>query len=305
LGDSGKIEEVLEVGGARIALKRVLRAGGSRGAILLINGAIATMATTRWAEKGLREYDLIGFDFPNMGASGALNPGIGVLSKEQEARIVLEIVDRFRPIHLISVSWGGTALLLALMENPPGIESAVVASYSLGLSDRLVELSRRLVEISLAGDRIGASEMILDGLAAHLSPGMKRLYEAYFMSLDETQILYAIEQVRYVLEQRPDEHLESLSSLTVPMLFMNGELDLYTPPEAMRPIGAFVRNSTFNVVPGAGHFLATENRAAEAYVCRVLRGFLSGERHASSPAGSGGLAWPMDWSAPAASPDAR
>lgn len=269
-------QQVVDVDGTRIAVKRTVRTEGSHGSILLINGAIATIATTRWAEKGLPHYDLIAFDFPNMGASRALNPEIGVVSKEQEARIVLELIEMFDPQHLISVSWGGTALLLALMERPAGIRSAVVGSYSLGLSEQLVELSRKLVEVSHAGHRHEASEMILNGLGHYLSPGMKRLYETYFMSLDEVQIAYAAEQVRYVLEQRPDEHLSGLARIDVSILFVNGALDLYTPPSAIRPIEMFVADTVFRVVPDAGHFLATESRETENRVSAVVGEFLAG-----------------------------
>lgn len=268
------IEEVIDFSIGRVAVRRTIRNEPSQGTVLLINGAIATISTARWAEKGLQNFDLVAFDFPNMGRSRAMNQTLGVVSKEDEARLVLEFIERYRIDHLISTSWGGSALLLTLLAKPPHVRSAIVASFSLGVQPRLATLSRQLLAFAAIGDRAGAADLIINGLGEFLSEGLKRVYRSYFLDLDDLQLAYAAEQIRYVMAQEAEGYLKKFTEVDIPILFLNGGEDRYTPPESVRAIGGYLTNSLFHVVPGAGHFLTNESRATFHHVCEVVNGFL-------------------------------
>lgn len=62
-----------------------------------------------------------------------------------------------------------------------------------------------------------------------------------------------------------------LADLDLPVYLRVGELDQATPPDGAREIARRLPDATLDVVPGVGHMLAQEDRAATV---QALRGFL-------------------------------
>ncbi|MCR8280813.1 (R)-3-hydroxydecanoyl-ACP:CoA transacylase, partial [Pseudomonas aeruginosa] len=99
--------------------------------IILVNGSLSTTASFAQTVKYLQpHYNVVLYDQPYAGQSKPHNENRTPISKECEARILLELIERFRADVVMSFSWGGVATLLALAQRPGRIRRAVVNSFS-------------------------------------------------------------------------------------------------------------------------------------------------------------------------------
>lgn len=60
----------------------------------------------------------------------------------------------------------------------------------------------------------------------------------------------------------PVKYLARFSPISVPVLFVNGELDLYTTPRDASTFGPYIGRASFATLPQAGHFLSLEGPLA-------------------------------------------
>ncbi|NQE97948.1 alpha/beta hydrolase, partial [Bacillus subtilis] len=83
--------------------------------IILVNGSLSTTASFAQTVKYLQpHYNVVLYDQPYAGQSKPHNENRTPISKECEARILLELIERVRADVVMSFSWGGVANLLAL-----------------------------------------------------------------------------------------------------------------------------------------------------------------------------------------------
>jgi rhamnosyltransferase subunit A len=280
----GGVETIVQCLDFDIAVRSIRRPRGSRGGILFVNGAIATTNALRWVEKGLAEFDIFSFDFPHLGRSARLNADRPRPSPEADSEIVLALIERLAPDYLFSVSWGGTAALMALARRPPSIRRAALGSYSLGMTETMRGLSTRLLELNAAGDDAAAAELVVGELGEHLSGRLRRIYLDYFLGLAQDQVSQVADHVRHVLSLDAAAYLERLRAVEIPLLCVNGALDRFTPPAAIRPIAAYAAGAEFAEIPGAGHFLTNESMATARLVAQAVVQFLHRDPIASSAA---------------------
>ena len=154
--------------GFDIAVRLVRRLAGPRERILFVNGAIATTNALRWVEKGLADFEIVSFDFPHLGRSAAFNAGRPPSDPETDAAIVLALIEQLRPDYLISISWGGTAALMALAERPASVRRAVLGAYSLGVTASMHDLGVELLTL-IGVDNTAAARLVVGELGEHLS----------------------------------------------------------------------------------------------------------------------------------------
>ncbi len=254
-----------------VAVQVVRRLHAPAGRILFVNGAIATLSALRWAEHGLDEFELVLFDFPMVGRSAALNPGLADVGREDEAAIVAALVGRFRPDYLVSLSWGGAAALSALSQRPASVRRAIVASFAHEVSAPLAQMSEAVFACAAEGRFADGAAAAVEALGEHLPSRLKASLARYFLELEPRQIAHILRHMRDTATLDARDFRQVLRAIDTPVLFANGAWDRFAPPEAARAFAGDVRGADFTIVPNAGHFLGLESRAAAAWGCDVIR----------------------------------
>jgi rhamnosyltransferase subunit A len=251
--------------------------------VILVNGALATTTSFNQTVKYLKEhFNVVLYDLPYAGQSKQHNHGCSLLTKDDEVDILSFLIGRFEPSHLVSVSWGGVAALLALARSPKSVRRAVIASFSPKLNEKMLDYLDKGQLYLETKDQAGAATLLNDTVGKYL-PRLLRIFNyRYLTTLAQhecAQIAFHIQQIRQLDAQR---YVNSFTSIKLPVLFLNGELDEYTTVRDVRQLSQYVFNSSFAIVPGAGHFLDLESKRSWHLVREIITGFLV-ERGTKSP----------------------
>ena len=112
---------------------------GANKTAIMVNGALATTTSFSPTIRNLKDnVNIVLFDLPFAGRSREHNTNISaVLSKDDEVKILLYLIEHFKVNFLISASWGGVSSLLSLARRPPTIEKAVILSFSPVINDAM------------------------------------------------------------------------------------------------------------------------------------------------------------------------
>ncbi|WP_061237855.1 alpha/beta fold hydrolase [Ectopseudomonas composti] len=231
--------------------------------VLLINGALSTTGSFGQTVKYLQpHFNLVLFDLPFAGKSREHNALGRVVSKEDEVRIILDLIERFQVNFLLSVSWGGVSAMLALAESPPSVERAIISSFSPVINDAMRDYLDKGQAYLATRDKRKIGSLLNDTVGKYL-PRLFKLYNfKHLISLAEheyRQIEFHIAQVR---ELSAKNYVERFAQIKIPVLFVNGERDEYTTAADARQFAHYVADSHFTVVQGAGHFLDLESKSA-------------------------------------------
>ena len=99
--------------------------------IILVNGSLATTASFAQSVKYLQpQFNVVAFDLPYAGQSKPHNTDFTPITKEDEAAILLHLINHYSANYLMSFSWGGVASMLALAQRPATLEKAAICSFS-------------------------------------------------------------------------------------------------------------------------------------------------------------------------------
>ena len=245
-----------------------------RKSVILVNGALATTASFGQTIKYLGErYNVICFDLPYAGQSRQHNRSGLLLTKDDEAEILLQLINHFEPRYLYSVSWGGLAALLALSRRPASVDGAVIGSFSPLLNDAMVAYVTQARDLLDSGERLQAAQLLNDTVGKHLPRILKLLNYRYLTGLpkeDQSRVAFHAEQI---LALRPETYLDKLANIRCRVKFINGELDEYTTAEDIRSLARYVMHAHFATVPNTGHFLELEGRAQAACMREAILDF--------------------------------
>jgi len=246
--------------------------------VILVNGAFATTSSFTQTVRYLRDkVNVVLFDLPYAGQSKQHNSGGAVLSKEDEVDILLNLIDRFQVNYLMSVSWGGVSSLLSLAKRPPSIEKAIIASFSPVINRAMHDYMSGARHFLVTGDLTSASQLLNNTVGRYLSGLVKSHNLQYLLSSvggNEEQIIFHIDQI-FDLDKK--QYMNQFSSIDVPVLFLNGQLDEYTTPQDARTLAQYIPLSEFAVVENAGHFLDLESRQLWRTVSGIIRSWMFGD----------------------------
>jgi rhamnosyltransferase subunit A len=246
--------------------------------VILVNGAFATTSSFNQTIRYLKDkVNIVLFDLPYAGRSEEHNSGRTVLSKEDEVEILLHLIDRFQVNYLMSVSWGGVSSLLSLARRPPSIEKAIVASFSPIINSAMHDYMSGARNFLMTGDPESAALLLNNTVGRYLSGLVKSHNLQYLLSSvsgNEEQIIFHIDQI-FDLDKK--QYMNQFSSIDVPVLFLNGQLDEYTTPEDARTLAQYIPLSEFAVVEDAGHFLDLESRQLWRAVSGIIRSWIFGD----------------------------
>jgi pimeloyl-ACP methyl ester carboxylesterase len=154
--------------------------------IILVNGSLATTASFAQTVRYLRpRFNVVLYDQPYAGQSKQHNLHDQPIRKEDEAAILLELIEHFRAQHVMSFSWGGAATLLALAQHPRRIEKAVISSFAARINTPMRDYLESGRDFLQACDRRNVGRLINSTIGKHLPSLFKRFNERHVSSLDE------------------------------------------------------------------------------------------------------------------------
>lgn len=243
--------------------------------IILVNGSLATSASFSQSARYLQPlFNVVLFDQPYQGQSRQYNPGMPLIDKQDEALILLDLIELFRADHVLAFSWGSVATLLALAQRPERIRSAVISSFSPVLNPAMQSYLDRAQHSLAACDRQAIGDLINETIGEHLPSLFKRCNFRHVSSLEEFEYAQMLFHVRQVRELDSAQYMSCVGNIDVPLLFVNGEWDRYTSPEDARHFRALAPQSDFATIAHTGHFLEMEHKTALQDVQRAVEGFL-------------------------------
>src|ERR1700676_1079853 len=251
---------------------------GANKTAIMVNGALATTTSFSQSIRNLKDHvNIVLFDLPFAGRSREHNTNISaVLSKDDEVKILLYLIEHFKVNFLISASWGGASSLLSLARRPPTIEKAVILSFSPVINDAMHTYMVSARRFLCDQDIPGGAQLLNSTVGKYLPRLLKVHNYQYLLSMvqgNEQQIMFHIDQI-FELDQ--SQYVNRFTAINVPVLFINGALDEYTTTEDVRSLAQHIKHSQFAVVPGAGHFLDLESTQARRAAGEIKRSFLLG-----------------------------
>ncbi|MFI8483020.1 alpha/beta fold hydrolase [Pseudomonas sp. NPDC078700] len=247
----------------------------ARKTIILVNGSLATTSSFAQTVKYLQpQFNVVLYDQPYAGQSKAHNSNHQPISKEDEANILLELIEHYEANYLMSFSWGGVAAMLALAKRPERIEKAVISSFSPLLNEPMLDYLEKGLIYLKAVDRDNISHLVNDTIGKHLPSLFKRYNYRHISRLDEHEYLQMHAHINQVVRMEAHCQMEYLARIDVPLLFVNGEKDEYTTGQDVRVFADYLEDCQFATIEDAGHFLDMEHKSACLQSKALLLSFL-------------------------------
>jgi rhamnosyltransferase subunit A len=249
--------------------------------IILVNGAFATTTSFSQTVRYLRDkVNVVLFDLPYAGRSKEHNDN-SIVTKEDEVAILDYLIDHFKVNYLLSVSWGGVSSLLSLARRPATIEKAIIASFSPVINPAMRDYMSGARDFLAAGDAANAALLLNNTVGRYLSSLVKSHNFNYLLQSvkgNEEQLIFHINQI-FEFDQM--QYMQQFSSIEIPVLFLNGELDEYTTADDAKLLAEHIAESEFTVVEKAGHFLDLESRQLWRTVSGIIREYFFENEEAS------------------------
>ncbi|SDT96544.1 Pimeloyl-ACP methyl ester carboxylesterase [Pseudomonas pohangensis] len=244
--------------------------------ILLVNGSLSTTAAFAQTLKYLLgQFNVVLYDQPYAGGSKAHNNHSQPLKSEEEAAILLSLIEHFQASLLMSFSWGGLPCLLALAQRPPLIEKAVIASFTPRINAAMRDYLQQGLQLFANNERDKIASLVNDNLGQHLPTLFKRYNHRHISSLDEHEYAQMLFNIQRVLQADNLCYTRPCRNIEIPLLFINGQRDIHTSPADALGFADLVQNSQFRTLADAGHFLDMEHRQAWKQMRHELLSFLS------------------------------
>jgi pimeloyl-ACP methyl ester carboxylesterase len=247
----------------------------ARKTIILINGSLATTAAFAQTIKYLQpQFNVVLYDQPYAGQSKPHNSHTRPISKEDEAAILLELIEQFQVDYLLSFSWGGVAAMLALAQRPARIEKAVITSFSPLLNAPMLDYLEKGMTYLQAIDGENVGQLVNSTIGKYLPSLFKRYNQRHISSLDSHEYLQMHAHINQVVHMDNHCQMDCLAAIDIPLLFINGEHDEYTSPDDVRLFAEYLSDCQFATIDNAGHFLDMEHKKAWLQSQAVMLGFL-------------------------------
>lgn len=243
--------------------------------IILVNGSLATSGSFSASLKYLKPlFNVVIYDQPYQGQSRVHNPCMPLIGKEDEALILLELIEHFRADHLLAFSWGSVAALLALAQRPARMSKAIISSFSPVLNPPMLDYLSRARSTLAACDRQAIGNLLNDTIGEHLPPLFKRCNFRHVSTLEEFEYAQMLFHIRQVANLDCDRFMGCVENVSAQLLFINGELDRYTSPDDALQFSHMAPQSEFASIRHTGHFLELEHKTALQDVRQAVERFV-------------------------------
>ncbi|MBC9249890.1 MFS transporter [Pseudomonas alcaligenes] len=266
---------VLDIQGQYRVYTEFYRADSAEQTIILVNGSLSTTASFAQTVRYLHpHFNVVLFDLPYAGQSREHNQHTRFMSREEEADILLELVEHFACDIVLSFSWGGIATLQALARKPRRIKRAVINSFSPIVNSAMLGYLRSGLIVMREYDRESIG-MVLNGtIGKHLPSLFKRYNHRHVTGLERYEYDQMSFHVENVLNNGGRSCISFAGQIEIPLLFVNGEWDEYTTAQDARMFTQHVQHCEFRTIGQAGHFLDMEHKAAWLQTRDALLAFL-------------------------------
>lgn len=266
---------VLDIQGSYRVYTEFYRADGAEQTIILVNGSLSTTTSFAQTVRYLHpHFNVVLFDLPYAGQSREHNHHDHFITREDEAEILLELIELFACDTVLSFSWGGIATLQALARRPERIQRAVINSFSPIVNAPMLDYLERGLEVMRACDRENVGTVLNGTIGKHLPSLFKRYNHRHVSSLEGYEYEQMSFHVESVLKAEGRSCISFAGKIEIPLLFVNGEWDEYTTPEDARLFTQYVRQCEFRTIDQAGHFLDMEHKTAWMQTRDALLAFL-------------------------------
>lgn len=245
--------------------------------IILVNGAYATTDSfTRHVRYLRKVMNVVGYDAPFAGQSQARNPAGRIVPAQDEAEILLGLIERVKATAVLSMSWGGVTTLLALAQRPAGVERAVVASFSPVINEPMRAYMSGVLELLARGDCRGAAELVNNTIGSRLPARIRAINERYLAAKMEGREEQLAFHVRQAFEMDAAEYAGRFSAIDIPVLFLNGSLDEYTTSADVRGLSTVISRAEFLQIEGVAHFMDLESTPISREIGVLTTAWLAG-----------------------------
>jgi 2-succinyl-6-hydroxy-2,4-cyclohexadiene-1-carboxylate synthase len=230
---------------------------GQGAPVVLLHGF--TQSGDSWApitDKLATGHRVITIDAPGHGRSSQVQAGL-----DEGADMMVAVAPR--PASWVGYSMGGRFALHAALRHPDVIDRLVLVSTTAGIDDQAQRGDRRAADAALANriEKIGVKPFLEEWLAQPLFaslPAGAAVVESRLGSTAEG--LASSLRLAGAGEQEP--LWQRLSSLSMPVLVVAGELDSKYVALGERLVGSIGPNASLRVIRGAGHACHLEEPAA-------------------------------------------
>ena len=245
--------------------------------IILVNGSLATTTSFAQTVRYLQpHFNVVLYDQPYAGRSQLHNFHGEPIRKEDEAEILLALIDHFDANHVVAFSWGSASTLLALAQRPRRVEKAVIGSFAARMSEPMRDYIKAALSCISEGDRLSVARLINNTIGKHLPPLFKRFNYRHISSLAEREY----QQLHFHIceafaQDTTDCYKACAAAIDIPLLFINGEWDEYTTADDARLFAEHARQCQFRTIEKTGHYLDMEHKDAWLATQQALLGFLT------------------------------
>ena len=245
--------------------------------IILVNGSLATTTSFAQTVRYLQpHFNVVLYDQPYAGRSQLHNFHDEPIRKEDEAEILLALIEHFDANHVVAFSWGSASTLLALAQRPRRIEKAVIGSFAARMSEPMRDYIKAALSCISEGDRLNVARLINNTIGKHLPPLFKRFNYRHISNLAEREYQQLHFHICDAFAQDPtDCYKACAAAIDIPLLFVNGEWDEYTTADDARLFAEHARHCQFRTIEKTGHYLDMEHKDAWLATQQALLGFLT------------------------------
>lgn len=270
--------EIFQSSKGKIYVQRYLYPEASE-SVIMVNGAMSTTASFAATVRHLEhKMNMILFDLPFIGRSAEHNPGLHLVTKQDEVKILQELIEHYQPDNLLSVSWGGLASLMTLATRPKSIKKAVISAFSTCLNGPMFNYVVKAKVLMQNKQLKDSSELLNQEIGKYLPRAIKRVNYRHLCQLNDqtySQVIFHIEQLMKLNHQ---DYVSLFEKIDIPILFINGNRDEYTTTEDIRQMADYLNDCQFISIRNAGHFLDLEGKHASSQVKEALLSFFECEK---------------------------
>lgn len=241
--------------------------------LIILNGIM--MSTSSWTDHIKRfkaHFDVISFDFKDQGRSSKLSHDYHIFERAND---LIELMDdlKIESAHLLGVSYGAHVAAYFALKYPERVKSLILSNATFKVGNHLREMGR--------GWEFAAMTYNPELLFRVSFPMIysRTFYELNFEWIENRIQIASKNTTRewldgFVRLSRSGSNFdlsESLKALKMRVLLISASEDIVTPEIDMREMFKIINNSSFVLMPDAGHAAFMEK---PDLFCEIVEDFL-------------------------------
>ncbi|MGF6768253.1 3-oxoadipate enol-lactonase [Paraburkholderia sp. GAS199] len=242
-------------------LRYVLSGSGPAGAVMIheLGGSIESW--DRVVAPLEATMQLLRYDQRGQGQSARVNAAFSLNDQLDDLRNLLDAIAWRRPCWLIAAAAGAAIAVSFAARFPDEVAGVILCAPALDVDPSRVQYLRERAELAVRDGMSAIVDVTLDNSWPPILRNDKAAYDEYrarFVTSDPTGYAFASRALSEI------DLSAALGALACPCLVLAGEHDLQRPPERLAQQAARMTQTSFDVVPLAGHLMAAQQPAEVA-----------------------------------------